>query len=86
MPPTRKRGRHLRRVVKAAALAGGRRLMRKSDDDDRAFGEALLAELDTMKGMAMKVGQILSYMAPCLPRPRPGSPPSSAARSPWTST
>lgn len=67
MPPTRRRGRHIRRLVKAAAVAGGRRLIRTSEVDDRAFGDALLAELDTMKGMAMKVGQILSYMDGAVP-------------------
>jgi predicted unusual protein kinase regulating ubiquinone biosynthesis (AarF/ABC1/UbiB family) len=69
MIPTRlrDRARHARRMVGAAAKAGVKRLVRSDGDDDRAFGEALVAELDQLKGMAMKVGQILSYMDGALP-------------------
>ena len=58
----RGRRRHLRRALGALAGAGVRRLWRASDLDDARLGEALVAELDEMKGMAMKVGQILSYL------------------------
>lgn len=63
----RARARHTRRVLGATARAGLRRLARRSPLDDLAFGEALVAELDAMKGMAMKIGQILSYMDGALP-------------------
>jgi predicted unusual protein kinase regulating ubiquinone biosynthesis (AarF/ABC1/UbiB family) len=61
------RGRRTGRILRAAAGAGVRRLIRHSAADDRRLGEALVAELDAMKGMAMKVGQILSYMDGTLP-------------------
>jgi predicted unusual protein kinase regulating ubiquinone biosynthesis (AarF/ABC1/UbiB family) len=47
--------------------AGVRRLVRRSDADDAELGDALFRELDRLKGMAMKVGQILSYMDVGLP-------------------
>ena len=61
------RARRTAKLAGSVAAAGARRLIRKSEDDDRVFGEALASELDTMKGMAMKVGQILSYMDGALP-------------------
>lgn len=61
------RARHAGRLVGAVASAGARRWMRSSEDDDRAFGDALVAELDALKGMAMKVGQILSYLDGAVP-------------------
>jgi predicted unusual protein kinase regulating ubiquinone biosynthesis (AarF/ABC1/UbiB family) len=39
----------------------------KSDEADARLGEAIFAQLDDLKGMAMKVGQILSYMDTGLP-------------------
>ena len=56
------RGRRTARLGRIVVGAGARRLLRKDAADDRAFGAALAAELDGMKGMAMKVGQILSYL------------------------
>jgi len=47
--------------------AAARRLVRASRDDAEALGDAMVAELDGMKGLAMKVGQILSYMDVGLP-------------------
>jgi len=47
--------------------AAARRLVRERPEDSAALGEALLAELDALKGMAMKVGQILSFMDVGLP-------------------
>ena len=63
----RSRARHTRRLVGAAARAGLKRLARHSPLDDLVLGEALVTELDAMKGMAMKIGQILSYMDGALP-------------------
>lgn len=65
-----KRWARLRRTGRAArvALAGAaRHALWGSDATDRAVGEALVAELDTLKGLAMKVGQILSYLDAGLP-------------------
>lgn len=47
--------------------AAAKRVLRTSEHDDEALGEALVAELDQLKGLAMKVGQILSYMDVGLP-------------------
>ncbi|MCB9684185.1 MAG: AarF/ABC1/UbiB kinase family protein [Alphaproteobacteria bacterium] len=55
------------RVLLGFGRAGVQRLVRRSTDDDRALGELLVGELDRMKGLAMKVGQILSYMEVGLP-------------------
>src|SRR5690606_39262299 len=63
----RDRARHSARVARALAGEGLKRLVWRAEDDDVAFGEALAAELGQMKGMAMKVGQILSYMDVPLP-------------------
>ena len=54
-------------MARSLAGAGLKRLVRRSEVDDLALGEVLLSELDQMKGMAMKVGQILSYMDVPLP-------------------
>ena len=63
LPATlRERAGHAGRLVGALAAAGARRLLRTSEADDQALGEALVGELDALKGMAMKVGQILSYL------------------------
>lgn len=51
----------------AARLAGRRVLGMKESDADGALGEAIARELDQMKGMAMKVGQIVSYFDGILP-------------------
>jgi predicted unusual protein kinase regulating ubiquinone biosynthesis (AarF/ABC1/UbiB family) len=55
------------RVAGAVAKAGARRLVRSRPEDDRDLGRALVAQLDGMKGMAMKVGQILSTLEGVLP-------------------
>ena len=39
----------------------------KPSETDNAIGESLARELDSMKGLAMKVGQILSYFDGVLP-------------------
>lgn len=61
------RGRRTARLGRIVVGAGAKRLLRKREQDDRSFGAALADELDAMKGMAMKVGQILSYMDVPLP-------------------
>lgn len=55
------------RVAASAAHLAARRLMGREGEADGSIGEALAAELDHMKGMAMKVGQILSYFDGVLP-------------------
>lgn len=55
------------RIATSVAAAGARRMVRTSESDDVHFGEALLDHMDEMKGFAMKVGQILSYMDGVLP-------------------
>ena len=57
---TRKRS--LLKLGRIAAGGAVRRLVRDREAADRALGQALRSELDSMKGMAMKLGQILSYM------------------------
>jgi predicted unusual protein kinase regulating ubiquinone biosynthesis (AarF/ABC1/UbiB family) len=54
-------------VAASAAHLATRRLLGWEGEEDGAIGEALAAELDHMKGMAMKVGQILSYFDGVLP-------------------
>ena len=63
-------GRRLRSAARLATSAGRlatRRWVGAEGDQDRRLGEALARELDEMKGMAMKVGQILSYFDGVLP-------------------
>lgn len=55
------------KLAGSAARLTGRRLFRREGPADARIGEALAAELDRMKGMAMKVGQILSYFEGILP-------------------
>ncbi|MFK7930152.1 MAG: ABC1 kinase family protein, partial [Myxococcota bacterium] len=55
------------RIAASVAAAGAKRVVRTSTDDDAHFGEALLSQMDEMKGFAMKAGQILSYMDGALP-------------------
>lgn len=56
------------RVARTAARIATRRLLgRENDAKDLEIGEALAKELDSMKGLAMKVGQILSYFDGVLP-------------------
>lgn len=55
------------RVGASAARLAARRLLGRSGAVDGDLGEAMAAELDRMKGMAMKVGQVLSYIDGVLP-------------------
>ena len=55
------------RIAATAGRLAARRLVRAQGAGDGALGEALARELDQMKGMAMKVGQILSYLDGALP-------------------
>lgn len=55
------------RVVASLGGAAATRLLRRDDADDRALGEALVGELDRLKGLSMKVGQILSTLEIGLP-------------------
>ncbi|GAB4535916.1 MAG: AarF/ABC1/UbiB kinase family protein [Haliangiales bacterium] len=58
-------GRRLASTARVAASAARLAVGRK--DEHGAIGDALMRELDQMKGMAMKVGQILSYFDGVLP-------------------
>lgn len=51
----------------AGRLAGRRLLRRKDSERDEKLGEILTGQLDEMKGLAMKLGQIVSYMDVPLP-------------------
>lgn len=55
------------RVAGSAVRLGLRRLLGREGEKDADIGRALAGELDRMKGMAMKVGQILSYFDGILP-------------------
>ncbi len=55
------------KVGRAIAHSGMLRLGKGKEAAAAALGETLLDELDQLKGMAMKVGQILSYMDVGLP-------------------
>jgi predicted unusual protein kinase regulating ubiquinone biosynthesis (AarF/ABC1/UbiB family) len=56
------------KIAKDALRLASRGLMKKSGAEvDAAIGEDLARELDRMKGIAMKVGQILSYFEGTLP-------------------
>jgi len=55
------------RVALSLGKAAAKRVIARSDPDDRALGEALVGELDRLKGLSMKVGQILSTMDVGLP-------------------
>lgn len=55
------------RVAASAAHLAARQVLGQTGPADGAIGEALAAELDRMKGMAMKVGQIMSYFDGVLP-------------------
>ena len=55
------------RIAASAAQLAARRLVGAEGARDGALGEELARELDQMKGMAMKVGQILSYFDGILP-------------------
>ncbi|MCA9651127.1 MAG: AarF/ABC1/UbiB kinase family protein [Myxococcales bacterium] len=57
----------LRVAWTAGRLAGRRLLRREVGSADLALGEQLTGQLDRMKGLAMKVGQIVSYMDVPLP-------------------
>ncbi len=62
-----RRGLKTGRIATSVAAAGAKRMVRSSESDDVHFGESLLGHMDEMKGFAMKVGQILSYMDGVLP-------------------
>lgn len=62
---TRGWGKRLAATARVATSAA--RLAVKRADRDGVIGDALARELDQMKGMAMKVGQILSYFDGVLP-------------------
>jgi predicted unusual protein kinase regulating ubiquinone biosynthesis (AarF/ABC1/UbiB family) len=51
----------------AGRLAGRRLLGLRAGERDLEFGELLTGQLDQMKGLAMKVGQIVSYLDVPLP-------------------
>lgn len=56
------------KIASSVARIAGRRLIGRDDDDtNRAIGAKLAHELDGMTGLAMKVGQILSYFDGALP-------------------
>ncbi len=63
----RSRARATGRIAWGVGLRGARRLFGGASAADEALGALLLDELDHLKGMAMKVGQILSYMDVGLP-------------------
>jgi predicted unusual protein kinase regulating ubiquinone biosynthesis (AarF/ABC1/UbiB family) len=62
-----RRGAATARIAARVGRSAARRLVTVSALDDAALGESLLRELDHLKGSAMKVGQILSYMDVGLP-------------------
>jgi predicted unusual protein kinase regulating ubiquinone biosynthesis (AarF/ABC1/UbiB family) len=53
----------------AGRLAGRRLLGLRAGERDLELGELLTGQLDRMKGLAMKVGQIVSYLDVPLPEP-----------------
>src|SRR5436190_253671 len=55
------------KIATSAARLAARRLVGAEGPTDGAIGAALARELDQMKGMAMKVGQIVSYFDGILP-------------------
>lgn len=55
------------KIAASAARLAARRVVGAEGPQDAAIGETLSRELDQMKGMAMKVGQILSYFDGVLP-------------------
>lgn len=61
------RARTLGRVGARLGAAGAGRLLRSDTEADARLGERLFEELDRLKGVGMKVGQILSYMEVGLP-------------------
>jgi predicted unusual protein kinase regulating ubiquinone biosynthesis (AarF/ABC1/UbiB family) len=63
----KKRGSKLGAAWTAGRLAGRRVLGRKVGERDTELGELLTGQLDTLKGLPMKLGQIVSYMDVPLP-------------------
>jgi predicted unusual protein kinase regulating ubiquinone biosynthesis (AarF/ABC1/UbiB family) len=55
------------KIAASAAHLAARRLVGARGDQDAKIGDVLARELDHMKGMAMKVGQILSYFDGIMP-------------------
>lgn len=53
----------------AGRLAGRRLLGLRAGERDLELGELLTGQLDQMKGLAMKIGQIVSYLDVPLPQP-----------------
>lgn len=64
-----KRPSRLRAAWTAGRLAGRRVLRREVSERDTELGELLTGQLDKMKGLPMKLGQIVSYMDVPLPEP-----------------
>ncbi|MCB9592711.1 MAG: AarF/ABC1/UbiB kinase family protein [Sandaracinaceae bacterium] len=62
-----KRPSNLRAAWTATRLAGRRLVGRRVSERDLALGELLTGQLDEMKGLAMKIGQIVSYLDVPLP-------------------
>ena len=55
------------KLAASAAQLATRQVLGARGEQDRVLGETLAKEMDKMKGMAMKVGQILSYFDGILP-------------------
>lgn len=55
------------KVAAAGARLAARRALGREGDPDLALGESIARELDRMKGIAMKAGQVLSYFEGMLP-------------------
>jgi predicted unusual protein kinase regulating ubiquinone biosynthesis (AarF/ABC1/UbiB family) len=55
------------RIFLDASRLAGRRLLGRTGSTDSLLGQRLAEELDQLKGMGMKVGQILSYFDGVLP-------------------
>ncbi|MCA9644525.1 MAG: AarF/ABC1/UbiB kinase family protein [Polyangiaceae bacterium] len=61
------------KAASSAVRLAGAQILNAAPGKHEQLGELLAAELDQMKGMAMKVGQILSYMDGALPEEAQGA-------------
>ncbi|MGE0323315.1 MAG: ABC1 kinase family protein [Polyangiaceae bacterium] len=61
------------KAASSAVRLAGAQLFKAAPGKQEQLGELLAAELDQMKGMAMKIGQILSYMDGALPEEAQGA-------------